>query len=221
MENRLKLFYDAGSRLFINKGFTRTQNKDLAKAIGLSAGMVYQYFVSKKDILNFILKCTIDPTFMDDDLEYPINPELFCSLDDDIAKNFTYTQEQFGVHLKDGAAGYELKDMISDAFDLIAKYGVGCLIIENNADALQELHKFYQRYRRQFFLQIRSYVEIYIANGTFRKVDDVFYTARAIVEILAWWGMHIIYDAYEQDLNITIEKAKSICLDNLLHAYGK
>lgn len=60
MENRLQTIYEAASSLFINKGYMRTQMKDIAKEIGLSTGMLYVYFKGKKDILDFILKCTID-----------------------------------------------------------------------------------------------------------------------------------------------------------------
>ncbi|MDF2987212.1 MAG: transcriptional regulator, partial [Eubacterium sp.] len=63
MENRMKLIFDAASYLFINKGYARTQIKDIAKEIGLSTGMLYVYFTGKRDILSFILKGTIDPAF--------------------------------------------------------------------------------------------------------------------------------------------------------------
>lgn len=221
MENRLKLFYDAGSYLFINKGFARTQIKDIAKEIGLSTGMLYQYFTSKRDILDFILKCTVDPSVMEQDYEYPITSQLFDGLDDEIKTAFGANQEQLGKHLADHAAGYPLAEMFSDAYDMISKYGVGCLIIEHNTDDLKELADYYRGYRYGYFEQVKRYIEIYIEKGEFRKVDDVFYTTRAVVEIMTWWGMHIRNDAFEIDKTITKEKAKAICMDVLLNAYSR
>lgn len=221
MENRLKLFYNAGSRLFINKGFARTQIKDIAKEIGLSTGMLYQYFTSKRDILSFIMKCTIDPSVLEQDYEYPITTNLFGNLDDEIKTAFETNQAQLGIHLADKAAGYALAKMFSDAYDVIAKYGVGCLVIEHNTEDLAELASYYRDYRRRYFEQVKEYVEIYIEKEEFRKVDDVYYSTRAIVEIMAWWGMHINNDAFEIDDTITQDKAKAICMDVLLNAYGR
>ena len=221
MENRLKLFYDAGTRLFINKGFARTQIKDVAREIGLSTGMLYQYFTSKRDILSFILKGTIEPAVLEQNYEYPITSKSFKDLDDEIKAAFEVNQAQLGIHLSDQAEGYSLAYMFSDAYDVIAKYGVGCLVIEHNTEDLEELAGYYREYRRRYFEQIKQYVEIYIEKGEFRKVDDVFYTTRAIVEIMAWWSMHIMNDAFDIDTTITKGKAKAICMDVLLNAYSR
>ncbi len=221
MENRLKLFYDAGSYLFINKGFARTQIKDIAREIGLSTGMLYQYFTSKRDILSYILKCTIDPSVLEQDYEYPIASDLFKDLEDEIKLAFESNQMQLGIHLASQAEEYPLADMFSDAYDVISKYGTGCLIIEHNTGDLKELAGYYRDYRRRYFEQIKQYVEIYIRKGEFREVEDVFYSTRAIVEIMAWWGMHIMNDAFDIDRTITKEKAKSICMDVLLNAYSR
>lgn len=219
MENRLKLFYDAGSHLFINKGFARTQIKDIAKEIGLSTGMLYQYFTSKRDILSFILKCTIDPSVLERDYEFPITSCLFKNLDDEIKAAFEANQAQLGTHLTDQAEGYPMAEMLSDAYDVISKYGVGCLIIEHNTEDLEELAGYYRDYRLRYYEQVKRYVEIYIKKGEFRKREDISYTTRAIVEIMAWWGMHIMNDAFDIDDTITKEKAKEICMDVLLNAY--
>lgn len=219
MENRLEMIYDAASQLFINKGYARTQIRDIAKEIGLSTGMLYQYFNSKKDILSFILKGTIDPGFFDRDLHYPIDTSVFDGLDDEIMETFDKNQEHFDVYLKDNTAEYSLEQMFSDAFDIISNYAVGCLIIEHNEDDLKELSNYYRDYRNKFFIQILQYVQLFIEKKEFRKVESVYYTTRAIVENLAWWGMHIKYDAYESDKKISQQKAKEICLDLLVHAY--
>lgn len=220
MENRLKLFYDAGSRLFINKGYARTQIKDIAKEINLSTGMLYQYFTSKRDILSFILKCTIDPTVLDNDYEFPIQSDMFKNLDDEIKAGFEENQLQLASHLADQTKGYPLAEMFSDAYDLISKYGVGCLIIEHNVDDLTELAQYYRSYRRKYFQLIKEYVEIYIGKGEFRKTQETHYTTRAIVEIMAWWGMHVANDAFDIDKTISKENAKEICMDNLMNAYS-
>lgn len=217
MKNRLDLFYTAGSHLFINKGYARTQMKDIAKQIGLSTGMIYQYFKSKNDLLNFILKCTIEPEYIEKEYDYPIQAELFDHLDKEIEQALQRNAEGFNQGMAD--PDYTPEKMFADAYDVIAKYGVGCLIIEHNVDDLSKLADSYQAFRRLFFKQVYQYVDRFIKEGSFRQVTDVHYTTRAIVEIMVFWGMHIMNDAFEVDKEITREKAKAICLDNLIHAY--
>lgn len=220
MENRMKLIYDAASHLFINKGYARTQMKDIAKQIGLSTGMLYVYFTGKRELLSFLLKGTIEPAFVTQEFELPISSELFDSLDDEIMEAFEQNTKVFSAHLDD-ITNYPLEQMLSDAFDVISKYGIGCLLIEKNPDDLGKLTAYYKEYRQKFYSQILSYITQYMQNGTFRQVELPQYITRLIIETLSWWGMHITNDAYEIQKDIPVETAKSICMDNLLHAYKR
>ncbi|WMJ87681.1 TetR/AcrR family transcriptional regulator [Anaerocolumna sp. MB42-C2] len=218
MENRMELIFNAASHLFINKGYAKTQMKDIAKEIDLSTGMLYVYFTGKRDILSFLLKETIDPTFIAREFELPIRSELFDSLDNEIIEAFEENTKAFSAHLKD-ITNYPLEQMLSDAFDVISKYGIGCLLIEKNPDDLGKLTDYYKEYRQRFYTQVLSYITLYMQMGTFRKVEQPQYVTRFIIETLSWWGMHISNDAFETQKNITAQAAKNICMDNLLHAY--
>lgn len=219
MKNRLDLFYGAGSHLFINKGYARTQMKDIAQQIGLSTGMIYQYFKGKNDLLDFIIKCTIEPSYLHQDFDYPIQGQLFEHLDQEIDAAFEKNAADFNKGMEN--PNYTLVEMFSDAFDVIAKYGVGCLIIEHNVDDLPKLAESYRDFRKIYFKQVYQYVERFINEGQMREVEDKHYTTRTIIELLAFWGMHIMNDAFERDEALTHEKAKKICLDNLIPAYSK
>lgn len=218
MENRMRSIFDAASHLFINKGYARTQIKDIAKEIGLSTGMLYVYFTGKRDILNFILKGTIDQAFIMQEFELPISSELFDSLDNEIMNAFEENTKAFSSHL-DNITEYPLEQMLSDAFEVISKYGIGCLLIEKNPDDLKKLTAYYKEYRKKFYDQVLSYITQYMQIGTFRHVEHPQHITRLIIETLSWWGMHITNDAYEIQKDIPIETAKAICMDNLLHAY--
>ncbi len=220
MENRMRSIFDAASHLFINKGYARTQIKDIAKEIGLSTGMLYVYFTGKRDILNFILKGTIDQAFITQEFELPIRSELFDSLDNEIINAFEENTKAFSSHL-DNITEYPLEQMLSDAFEVISKYGIGCLLIEKNPDDLRKLTAYYKEYRKKFYGQVLSYITQYMQTGTFRQVEHPQYITRLIIETLSWWGMHITNDAYEIQKDIPIETAKAVCMDNLLHAYQR
>ena len=221
MENRLQTIYEAASSLFINKGYMRTQMKDIAKEIGLSTGMLYVYFKGKKDILDFILKCTIDPEFIQQELQNPIDERFFERLSEEIITVLNESHAKFSQPLSREADGYLFEQMISDAFDTIARYGTGCLVLEKNINDMGVLGDYYQRYRKSFFDNILRYVKIYLHSGEMRAVKYPELTAQQIVETLAWWGMHVQNDAFETQKNIPVSVAKEICMDNLLYAYKK
>ena len=220
MENRMQSIFDAAGHLFINKGYARTQMKDIAKEIGLSTGMLYVYFTGKRDILRFLLKGTITPAFITQEFELPIRSELFDSLDNEIAEAFEQNTKSFSSHLND-ITNYPLEQMLSDAFDIISKYGIGCLLIEKNPDDLRTLTGSYKEYRRNFYDQVLSYITKYMENGTFRQVELPQYVTHLIIETLSWWGMHVANDAYVIQKDLPVKTAKSICMDNLLHAYKR
>lgn len=220
MENRMNLIFDAASHLFINKGYARTQMKDIAKEIDLSTGMLYIYFSGKRELLSFLLKGTIEPAFITQELELPIRSELFVSLDSEIMEAFEQNTNAFSAHLEN-ITNYPLEQMLSDAFDVISKYGIGCLLIEKNPEDLKKLSAYYKEYRQKFYNQVLSYITQYIQNGTFRQVELPQYVTHLIIETLSWWGMHITNDAYEIQKDISAETAKSICMDNLLYAYKR
>lgn len=221
MENRLQTIYEAASALFINKGYMRTQMKDIAKEIGLSAGMLYVYFKGKKEILDFILKCTIAPDFIEREFHYPIDDQLFDGLSDEIAVVLDENRKKFSAPLSRRAEGYSFEQMLSDAFDTISRYGTGYLVLEKNINDVGKLGGYYLNYRKEFFNHILGYVQLYISNGEIREVKYPELTAQQIVETLSWWGMHVQNDAFEPQKNIPRAVAKEICLDNLIHAYKK
>lgn len=220
MENRMKIIFDAASQLFINKGYSKTQMKDIAKKIGLSPGMLYIYFSGKKDILCFILKCTINPSFIENEFDFPIHPELFDGLENEIVEVFEKNAGEFFSHLND-IENYPIEQMLYDAFDVISKYGICYLLIEKNPEDLAKLASYYNAHRKKFYDQVFLYISQYIKLGTFRQVEYPQYVTRVIIETLSWWGMHVMNDVYEIENDITIEIAKSVCMDNLLHAYKR
>lgn len=55
-EDRREQILDTALRVFANKGFDRTSNKDIAKEAGITTGLIYHYFESKGALLNSLLE---------------------------------------------------------------------------------------------------------------------------------------------------------------------
>jgi AcrR family transcriptional regulator len=214
---RIKTIYDAASKLFISKGYSRTQINDIAHAAGISVGAVYNLFISKKAIFNFVLKCIIDETYIESDFSLPIKEDSFQGLSDEIIKLFRDSNVLFEKKFTN--VSYDFCEMLSDAFDIISRYGAGFLIFQNNGSDCGELYLNYVNFRKMFCEDVEKYIHIFMERGTIRKLEYADYHARLIIETLSWWGMHVKYDAFETNENVSTTISKSVVIDSLKHAY--
>lgn len=218
MNERIKSIADAATLLFLQQGYSKTQISHIAKAVGVSVGTIYLDFTGKKEIMHFVLKCTIDPDFINRDFERPITDDLFVGLENDIVAAFEKTGDEFAKHLADNAADYGLEALVSDAFDLLAQYAAGCLFIEKNQFDFKLLAEHYRQYRKKFLETMTQYMRVFIEKGTVRPLEQLELTTTLIIEILSWWAMDIRYTSFETQ-NIPLDISKQICMDNIISAY--
>lgn len=218
MIQRVKEIADAATRLFLQQGYAKTQISHIAKAVGVSVGTIYLDFTGKKEIMHFILKCTIDPMFVEREFERPITDELFAGLEDEIISHFEKMRNDFAAHLDGSMADYSFEALIGDAFDILARYAVGCLFIEKNQYEFKNLAQYYIAYRKQFFDAMKEYIRAFIRQGKVRPLEHLELSTTLIIEVLSWWAMDIRYTSFETK-DIPMELAKQICLDNIVTAY--
>lgn len=218
MNGRIKSIADAATYLFLQQGYSKTQISHIAKAVGVSVGTIYLDFTGKKEILHFILKCTLEPDFINRNFDRPITDDLFAGLENDIVSMFEKISSNFAKHLLDNAADYTLEALISDAFDMLSQYAVGCLFIEKNQFDFPFLAEHYKQYRKRFLETMTQYMGAFIKRGTVRPLEHLELSTTLIIEILSWWAMDVRYTSFEtQDIPSGI--AKELCLDNILSAY--
>lgn len=220
MNQRIQAISDAATRLFLQQGYAKTQISHIAKAVGVSVGTIYLDFTGKKEIMHFILKCTVDPTFANQEFERPITDELFVGLEDEIIEVFQKSGSDFEKYLESDKSGYSFEAFISDAFDILARYAVGCLFIEKNQFDFKNLAKHYKMYRKHFLDTMVRYIETFIEQGTVRPLEHLELSTTLIIEILSWWAMDIRYTSFETQ-DIPLELAKKICMDNIITAYKR
>ena len=218
MNGRIKSIADAATYLFLQQGYSKTQISHIAKAVGVSVGTIYLDFTGKKEILHFILKCTLEPDFINRNFDRPITDDLFAGLENDIVSMFEKISSDFAKHLLDNVADYTLEALISDAFDMLSQYAVGCLFIEKNQFDFPFLAEHYKQYRKRFLETMTQYMGAFIKRGTVRPLEHLELSTTLIIEILSWWAMDVRYTSFEtQDIPSGI--AKELCLDNILSAY--
>lgn len=218
MNDRIKSITDAATYLFLQQGYSKTQISHIAKAVGVSVGTIYLDFTGKKEIMHFVLKCTIDPTFSSRNFDRPITDDLFIGLENDIVTVFEKTGNDFAKHLANDAADYDLETLVSDAFELLARYAVGCLFIEKNQFDFKFLAEHYRVYRKKFLETMTQYLKAFIKSGKVRPLEQLELSTTLIIEILSWWAMDMRYTSFEtQDISLNL--AKKVCIDNIITAY--
>ncbi len=205
MQDRIKAIAEAVADLFLQQGYSKTQISHIAKAVGVSVGTIYLDFAGKKEIMHFVLKSTIDPAFADQDFQRPITDDLFGGKSGD----------DFAKHLAQAASAYSLEDLVSDAFDLLARYAVGCLFIEKNQFDFPYLAAAYKKSRQRFHQTMTAYLNAFVAAGTVRPLA---LTTTLIVELLSWWAMDVRYTSFEKPA-VPLPLAKAVCMDNIIAAY--
>ena len=219
MNQRIRDTAEAAARLFLQQGYAKTQISHIAKQVGVSVGAIYLDFAGKQEILHFFLKCTIDPGFADRAFQRPITDELFSGLEGEIIRALEQTAMEFAAPLERQDRDYGFADFVSDAFDLLARYAVGCLFIEKNQYDFPALASSYRVYRKNFQDTVERYLEFFIARGQVRPLEHVELSAVLIIELLSWWAMDMRYVSFETS-DIPLDLAKRVCMDNLLTAYG-
>lgn len=218
MNERIKSIAEAATVLFLQQGYSKTQISHIAKAVGVSVGTIYLDFTGKKEIMHFVLKCTMEPDFLNRKFDRPITDDLFVGLENDMVDMFEKAGNDFARHLSDSAEDYNLEALVSDAFDLLSSYAAGCLFIEKNQFDFQFLAEHYKRYRKRFFETMTRYMVVFIERGTVRPLEHLELTTTLIIEILSWWAMDIRYTSFETQ-NIPMSISKELCIDNIISAY--
>lgn len=216
---RINSIREAATTLFLQEGYKKTQISHIAKAIGVSVGTIYHDFTGKREIMHFVLKCTITPEFIEQEFERPITDDLFTGLEDEIIATFEATWEELSANLSH-IEEYSFEALISDAYDLLSRYAVGCLFIEKNQSDVKRLTEYYKSYRKRFFEIMTQYVNGFIEHGVIRPLEHVELSTSLMIEILTWWAMDRRYISFEKT-EIPDTLAKEVCLDNIITAYKK
>lgn len=125
MDQRIKDISDAATILFIKQGYSKTQINHIAKSAGVSVGTIYLNFAGKRKIMHFILKCTIEPDFINNDFSKPITDDLFVGLENQIIDVFEKSRDTFASHFKNNIIDYSFEPFISDSFDTLSRYAQG------------------------------------------------------------------------------------------------
>jgi AcrR family transcriptional regulator len=205
--DRLPELIDAATAVFAEKGYKATQMADVAAAMGVAPGSLYNYVEGKEGLFALCLDSMLREG-PPPEVTLPFaTPPLEATLRrlDERAKAMLQVPA-LSAALEGGrppsSAGEELAAVVSGLYDLIGRTRHALDMIERSARDLPELAELlYREWRRPLLNRIRAYLQARMDSGQFRRVDDLRVAGVFVLETVAWSASHRFHDPYGRGLD--------------------
>lgn len=191
---RLDEVLDAALRVFEQKGFQRTRMADVARAAGVSPGLLYTYVISKEALFHIVLLRELGGVIDDRVLPVP-NPDAAAT--ERLARHaleeiatIPALEVALGVTAPTDVAS-EAAVIVGEHYDRVQRHRRFIRIAEQSAQDDPEIaEQTYTEQRRAYVLNLGRYISSRVVSGHFRPVPDPDVAARFVVETVAWFAMH-------------------------------
>lgn len=217
-DSRLQSIYFHAGRLFNTKRYANTKVSEIAAAAGVATGTIYNLFTSKKAILTFVIRASLERDYLDGDIGLPIGEadtklllELCSRLHD---RTFNHILQ---ITDAEGKVCRSFVQMLSDIFDMEADSLLAFNNVEHNAGILCEIADVFFPARKRFRQVMEENLTTYMDLGEVRQLDYPRIHVKCIDGILTWWAMNA-YIAMP-DVTIQRESAREIAVDLIARAY--
>jgi AcrR family transcriptional regulator len=199
--DRLPELVDAATAVFADKGYKATQMADVAAAMGVAPGSLYNYVEGKEGLFALCLDSMMREGTPPLDLTLPLaTPPLEVTLRrlDERAKallELPALDNALGGRRPPGGSREELAAVVAELYDLIGRTREALDMIERSARDLPELASLvYRQWRRPLLRRIRAYLQSRVDSGQFRRFDDLRVAAVFVLETVAWSASRRFHD---------------------------
>ena len=213
------------TRLFIDKGYRRTQMADVTEAMGWSPGAVYRYVESKEALFDLIARAGAAPERSFDDLKLPVpTPKPGATL-----RFLRETLQREGrIHSLESALAresvdnprQELEGIIRELYSRLAQYQSGIKLLDRSALDWPQLAELWSgQLRAGLVEQLAAFLQKRMDRGLLRSIASPRAAARLMIEVMAFFAMHRHYDPSPTPMDD--KTAEETVVDSLVHAYAK
>jgi AcrR family transcriptional regulator len=198
--DRFAQLRDAALAVFAAKGLRRARMADVARAMGLSTGSLYNYVESKEALFHWLIELGPDagPLAAPARLPIPTPPPgaTEARLREALAEGMRLPALDAALaRRRVGDARAELAGIVRELYERIEKTrGPGAAIERSAIDRPELFALYFQGARRALFAALARYLEKRAKAGHFAEVGDPVVAARFIVESVAWFGWHRFSD---------------------------
>jgi AcrR family transcriptional regulator len=222
---RIANLIEVATRLFIDRGYRRTQMEDITQAMGLSPAAVYRYVESKEALFDLVVRAGAQSEPSLSNLNLPVvTPKPGATL-----RFLRETLEREGriksLELALGSKSVdgpkrELEGIIRELYSRIARYRVGIKLLDRSALDWPQLAQLWSgKLRSALVDQLAKYLERRIDGCGLRPITSPTAAARLIIETIAFFAMHRHYDPFPTPMDD--RTAEETVVDTLVHAYAK
>jgi AcrR family transcriptional regulator len=216
---------EAATRLFIEKGYRRTQMADVTQAMGLSPGAIYRYVESKEALFDLIVRAGAMPEQSFSDLKLPIatpKPGATVRFLRETLQREGHIQTLEAALMRDSVDNptQELEGIIRELYSRIARYHSGIKLLDQSALDWPELAELWSgQLRAALVEQLAKYLQQRMENRLLRLIRSPRAAARLIIETVTFFAMHRHYDPFPTQMDD--KTAEDTVADTLIHAYAK
>lgn len=205
--DRFQALHAAATSMLIARGYGRTQMEDVAKALGVAKGTLYQYVESKQALFDFVLRnagpgATIP---VPDSLPIP-TPRPGATLRfvrEQIAREGQLPRLRAALEAAAPSdPAQELEEIVRELFALLSHNRVGIKLLDRCSRDYPELHAIWHGPGRYAVVEALSQLIISrVRTGRYAPVQDARVSARFVLELVTTWAVHVHWDPAPQDID--------------------
>ena len=219
--DRVEQIVGASLRVFGEKGFRRTQMADVARAMGVSPGTLYNYVTGKEALFYLMIdRACLDEPATDTPkfpLPAPSPGAIIQRLRERLRADVRLPTLETALARGGGDVRLELAGIVGELYTLIDRRWPAIVALERSAPDLPELARvFYVEMRRGLFGRLQQYLTTRIAQRRLRPVPHVQGASRLILEAVADFAMHRHLDP--DPVRIDDGAAREAVVDFVVHA---
>jgi AcrR family transcriptional regulator len=190
LADRLDDVVSAGAEVFARRGYRRTQMADVAAAMGVSPGNLYNYVDSKDALFYLVLRRMLGERADEQPLEFPVINASVTVTADWVARRLDFVSDFPELEralkrrrVRDHAA--EVEAVAGELFDVLSRMRLAVDMIERSVDDLPELAHVFGAVRQELFARYERYVAMRARARTIAAAEPEA-VAHLFVELCSW-----------------------------------
>jgi AcrR family transcriptional regulator len=190
LADRLEHVVEAGAEAFACRGYRRTQMADVAAAMGVSPGNLYNYVESKDALFYLVLRRMLGERPDEQPLQFPVTDASVTVTAEwvarrlDFVSDFPELERALGRRrVRDHNA--EVEAVAGELFDVLSRMRLAVDMIERSVQDLPELAEVFGGLRQELFARYERYVAMRAKPGTVASVEPEA-VAHLFVELCSW-----------------------------------
>ena len=202
--DRLENLIECATRVFIERGYTRTQMADIAEALGVAKGTVYLYVESKEALFDLVARAAAGDRSFLSHVTLPVRTPKSGS-------TLRYAREQLARRqelpiLAAALAGRQADDaeselvaILRELYKTLRDNRIAIKLLDRASADYPELARlWFEGGRKVLHGRLTEYLSDRIRRKAFRAVPNVEVAARLVLESVVFWAVHRHWDPHPE-----------------------